>query len=599
MITKCHVRVLFAFTLAISIGIANMETVAQTNFNNAITNVKKTNSFQPSVGLNKFDLFLQYLGKSGDTANQKITKAMARKAIVDAKNIGISYMRFAATGYAPASINASGDLDLWVSNPAEYWKRFDTMMYDLNANGIKIVPVFVWNWTQFQCMTGETPTEMIKNQQSKSYLLLTKYIADFISHYKNHPMLYFYELTCELNLYADLTGNFSTDQMIGFTKSLAAYIKSLDPDHPISSGFAAPRPAAQHLRLKPQWSSGGADWTQDSYKDFLKYLGDVHEGLDIVSVHFYNDGDQERFGETGKTNANFLKYCKQATDSLGKLLYVGEYGDVSPYINQDTNALFSQNVLNKIVELKIPFSSPWIWEFYQFDTYTPSSSYNIEPEYTDFIIGKIKNANMKLGNTVPTPQLPDITPPQVILTWPFEGAVLDTLQLINAVASDNNGTISKVELMVDNNVVAAVTRPPYQFKYNTTNLTVGTHEIAATAYDAAGNSARYVARVVTVSHVSAVNEANKSIPNDYLLSQNYPNPFNPSTTISFSIPLKSFVSLIIYDALGREITTLLAKEMAAGTYSTQWSAPGLPSGIYFCRLKAGVFVDTKKLLLMK
>ena len=121
-------------------------------------------------------------------------------------------------------------------------------------------------------MAGETPLEMIKNPESNSYKLLTKYIADFIDHYKNHPMLYFYELTCELNLYADLKGNFSTDQMISFTKNLAAYIRSLDPNHLISSGFAAPRPAAEHLRKKPDWSVGGADWTNDSYKQFQKNI---------------------------------------------------------------------------------------------------------------------------------------------------------------------------------------------------------------------------------------------------------------------------------------------------------------------------------------
>jgi len=85
----------------------------------------------------------------------------------------------------------------------------------------------------------------------------------------------------------------------------------------------------------------------------------------------------------------------------------------------------------------------------------------------------------------------------------------------------------------------------------------------------------------------------------YRLNQNYPNPFNPTTTISFSIPTNAYVSLKIYDALGREVAELYKGELNAGTYSHQWNGESLASGIYFCRLQAGTYVDTKKLLLVK
>ncbi|MDZ7406155.1 MAG: T9SS type A sorting domain-containing protein, partial [candidate division KSB1 bacterium] len=83
------------------------------------------------------------------------------------------------------------------------------------------------------------------------------------------------------------------------------------------------------------------------------------------------------------------------------------------------------------------------------------------------------------------------------------------------------------------------------------------------------------------------------------LEQNYPNPFNPTTTISFSLPLGSFVSLKVFDALGREVSTLVSEELAAGTYVRQWEAAGLPSGVYFYRLQAGSFTETKKLILLR
>ncbi len=90
-----------------------------------------------------------------------------------------------------------------------------------------------------------------------------------------------------------------------------------------------------------------------------------------------------------------------------------------------------------------------------------------------------------------------------------------------------------------------------------------------------------------------------SIPKNYYLSQNYPNPFNPTTTINYLIPKSSFVTLKIFDALGREIVTLVNEEKSVGIYQVQFNASKLSSGIYFYRIQAGDFVETKKLVLLK
>jgi hypothetical protein len=105
----------------------------------------------------------------------------------------------------------------------------------------------------------------------------------------------------------------------------------------------------------------------------------------------------------------------------------------------------------------------------------------------------------------------------------------------------------------------------------------------------------------TFSHGTSAVEIGGSLkpPKEFRLSQNYPNPFNPSTTISFSLSSKSFVSLKIYDALGREVSILVSEELPAGIYIQDWNAHNLPSGVYFYRLQAGSFVNTKKLLLLK
>ena len=89
------------------------------------------------------------------------------------------------------------------------------------------------------------------------------------------------------------------------------------------------------------------------------------------------------------------------------------------------------------------------------------------------------------------------------------------------------------------------------------------------------------------------------MPAIYELSQNYPNPFNPTTTIKFSLPKASYVSLKIYNNVGQEVALLLSQYLSAGFYITELKAEAFPSGVYFYRLQAGSFMETKKLVLLK
>ena len=90
-----------------------------------------------------------------------------------------------------------------------------------------------------------------------------------------------------------------------------------------------------------------------------------------------------------------------------------------------------------------------------------------------------------------------------------------------------------------------------------------------------------------------------TIPLEYSLQQNYPNPFNPTSTIVYGIPNNGIVTLRVYNLLGEVMATLVNEEKAAGTYDVEFSAAGLPSGIYFYKLQAGNFVESKKMILLK
>jgi choice-of-anchor B domain-containing protein len=95
------------------------------------------------------------------------------------------------------------------------------------------------------------------------------------------------------------------------------------------------------------------------------------------------------------------------------------------------------------------------------------------------------------------------------------------------------------------------------------------------------------------------NGNNHNIPKDYSLSQNFPNPFNPVTTISYSVPKNVYVTLKIYNILGKEVATVIDRFERAGSHNVSYDAANLPSGAYFYKLTAGDYTQTKKMILVK
>jgi len=104
---------------------------------------------------------------------------------------------------------------------------------------------------------------------------------------------------------------------------------------------------------------------------------------------------------------------------------------------------------------------------------------------------------------------------------------------------------------------------------------------------------------VYAKYVLGIENPPDILPEYFILSQNFPNPFNPITTIKYSVPTTSNISLVIYDILGREIKTLVNEEKLPGNYNVQFDGSDLSSGVYFYVMKADNFIDTKKLILLK
>ena len=139
--------------------------------------------------------------------------------------------------------------------------------------------------------------------------------------------------------------------------------------------------------------------------------------------------------------------------------------------------------------------------------------------------------------------------------------------------------------------------------FNSHSLAVGDSAIYYVAVGYGFNNGTMLANMQLAQQkyniITAVKPNTNNIPVNYSLNQNYPNPFNPSTKISYQIPKSGYVTLKVFNALGKEVATLVNEEKPAGKYSVDFSAHGLSSGIYFYSIHSGSYYVTRKMILLK
>jgi hypothetical protein len=134
------------------------------------------------------------------------------------------------------------------------------------------------------------------------------------------------------------------------------------------------------------------------------------------------------------------------------------------------------------------------------------------------------------------------------------------------------------------------------------NLPIGSliwDDNAFAHYNSADDYQNVIMRYINLGGLMTGVKESPGVAHNFNLSQNYPNPFNPSTVIKYHLSTATHVRMTIFDMLGREVRTLLNEQKSAGSYQVSWNASGVPSGVYFYRLQAGSFSETKKLILLK
>ncbi len=328
----------------------------------------------------------------------------------------------------------------------------------------------------------------------------------------------------------------------------------------------------------------GSTPTANTYLTIINLLKD--RGLiDGIGVQGHYFEFRSHIGTTGynysltdiKTNLNRLT-------ATGLPVYITEF-DIDEPIDS-----------NQVSQYKIYFPILWsnpgvkgitFWGYIQNDVW--SSYPNTYLLYSD---GRERPAMQWLRTYVSSPQPPSLISPinqigivrNPLLVWQSSA----TATSYHVQVSDNSVFVGMV---VDTMVADTTLRLSARAANSTYYWRVsGVNQYGASDYSASG--------FVTGDLISTV-ETNNDVPKDFSLSQNYPNPFNPSTNFELRVASSEFVSVKVLDVLGREVATLVNEQRQPGTYSVRWSASGLPSGVYFYRLRAGEFVETKKMILAK
>jgi hypothetical protein len=192
---------------------------------------------------------------------------------------------------------------------------------------------------------------------------------------------------------------------------------------------------------------------------------------------------------------------------------------------------------------------------------------------------------------------------------PFDESILSVnLESMSATQSHNNVTISwitstetnnlgfDIERKTDNSIFMKIgfiqgkgtTTVKQSYSFTDNNLTSGSYTYRINQIDVNG----------TVHLLKDINVI-VGMPTVYSLEQNFPNPFNPATTIKYQLPKAGFVTLKIYDILGKEVATLVNENKVAGRFSVEFNASKLPSGVYIYELKSPDFTSCKKMMLTK
>ncbi len=334
-----------------------------------------------AIGVNIPQLSKSYIGtwfhnnhlyKSADGAKQAMTAA-----VEDAAKSGFKFIRFFADPGYPISIDK-----LYASNPEEYWERMDEVMALCRRHDLRVVPNLNVIWSNFADLHGE-PRQAILHPGTKTHTAVYRYMQEFVSRYKDDPVVLMWELNNEGLHKADIdmtgkkgmqdglfTGgknprpvrtiedSFNYDMYRRIYSEMTSFIKKIDPNHLVTSGDSAVRYECTSRRETfPNFR-----YRDDTFREWLaNNLFGQPEPLDVFSYHLGVSGREHR--KWGMRDMEWMRRLLQASLATNTPVYIGELGQDHPFFGEDPEGKLACEFIDMAEEIGVSLITLWVWHF--------------------------------------------------------------------------------------------------------------------------------------------------------------------------------------------------------------------------------------------
>ena len=335
-----------------------------------------------AIGVNVPQLHQIYMGTWFHLAQIYETPEKARQAavdaVLDAEKNHVAFIRFFASPGYPRDI-----AKLYAKDPEQYWRLMDEVFDLCRKHHVKLVPS-LGIVTEWHLACGE-PTQAVLDPKSETYEATYRYVREFVTRYKDDPNVLMWELQNEAFLLADL--NMTGHQFPGagiypedatsirekgtledsltfamlqkLYRDMTAFIKSLDPNHLVTSGDADVRDCSESLRE----SFPEQVWKVDTLRQhFSNLLASQPEPLDVFSIHAYGPGDNPKL----PGNLQVLDYNRCLIRAIHAALcpvFVGELGNSHPFFREDPEAKWTRAAIDMLDQEGVALTAIWVWHF--------------------------------------------------------------------------------------------------------------------------------------------------------------------------------------------------------------------------------------------
>jgi len=332
-----------------------------------------------AIGFNQPDLFRSLL-LDGEAGRKK-----SFTAIEDAGRSEVRFLRFSASGFWPR------EMKLYTEDPVAYWQRMDDLSRHAREQGVMLVPSIFWNNYLWPDLCDE-PLGAIVGPASRTNAAMRKYAAELVSRYKDDPNVLMWELGNEYFLAADLNAahhpqaagagaahlgtrpertqedSLTSAMLRAFYTDMTSHIRTLAPNHLVTSGDAGPRSTSRSLRE----SFPKTVWREDSLRDHLAALLDANPApLDVMSVHYYGNlkgefppgAPGESVGGLSTRGLDLLTSMARTANAARMPLFVGELGQHDPRFIEDPDARFACAAIDLLEKEGADLIAIWAWHF--------------------------------------------------------------------------------------------------------------------------------------------------------------------------------------------------------------------------------------------